>query len=353
VKPIRVWFNRTFSSSYHAVSLIRDNPDGWPVQVYGTHETLDAVFLGACDHASVEPTLRIEDYLDHALDFCAFHRIKAFVPKRFMVPIAGRREDFEARGTGLLVAGSPRTIAAVGDKGHLYDMVERLCPGWAPRHRVVRTAAEFAAAHAEIAVTGAQVCFKPAQGEGGGGFRIIDDSRSPLTALADYPSERIPLAVALAALGSVESFPPLVVSEVLAGAEYSLDCLARDGELLVAVPRRKLDRRTQRIEDAPELVEVARAVAAEFRLKFLFNIQFMVGRDGPKVIDVNPRMSAGIDTAAASGVNLPWLGLRLLLEGDVAVPTPRYGITIGRISHVVTVADDSGVDLAAVDEDAA
>jgi hypothetical protein len=341
VKPIRVWFNRTFSSSYHAVRMIRDNPDGWPVHVFGTHETLDAVFLGACDHASVEPTLRTEDYLDYALDFCAFHRIKAFVPKRFMVPVAARREDFEIRGAGVLVAGSPGTIAGVSDKGHLYGTVERLCPGWAPQHRIVRTAAQFADAHAEIAASGAEVCFKPAQGEGGGGFRIIDDSRSPIAALADYPSERIPLHVALSALGGVESFAPIVVSEVLGGAEYSLDCLARDGELLVAVPRRKVDRRTQRIEDAPELVEVARAVAAEFGLSYLFNIQFMVGRDGPKVIDVNPRMSAGIDTAAASGINLPWLGLRLLLEGDVAVPTPRYGVTIGRISHVVTISDDN------------
>ncbi len=349
MKPIRIWFNRTFSSTYHAVSLIRDNPDGWPVQVYGTHETLDAVFLGACDHASVEPTLRIEDYLDYALDFCAFHRIKAFVPKRHVVAVADRREDFEARGAGVMVAGPRAALLGVSDKGNLYDTVERICPGSAPLHRVVRTAAEFAAAHDAIADSGAVVCFKPAEGEGGGGFRIIDNTRSPLRALADYPSDRMRLDSVLDALGGVESFAPLVVSELFEGEEYSIDCLARDGELLVAVPRRKVDRRTQRIVDAPELVEVARAVAAEFGLSYIFNIQFMVGRDGAKVIDLNPRMSAGVDSAAASGVNLPWLGLRLLLDGDVVVPKPRYDVTIGRISHVVTVSDDSAVVLGAED----
>jgi hypothetical protein len=337
MKPIRIWFNRTFSSAYHAVNLIRNNPDGCPVKVYGSHDSLDAVFLGACDRALIEPSVPTAEYLEYALDFCAGHRIRAFVPKRYMAAAAGHRGEFADRGTGVLVAGTPDALAAVSDKGRMYATVERLSPGSSPLHRVVRTVDEFRVAHAELAAAGVTVCLKPAEGEGGGGFRIISTSKTPMAALSDYPDSRVGIDTVLHALGSVESFAPLVVSEVVHGPEYSVDCLASGGRLVVGVARRKIDRRTQRIEDRPELVEVARAIAAEYGMDSIFNVQFLWGPGGPKVIDVNPRMSAGVDVIAASGVNLPWLGIRQLLDGDVVVPTPAYGVTVGRIDHLVRV----------------
>ncbi len=334
----RVWFNRTFSSAYHAVNLIRHNPDGVPVEIYGSHDTLDGVFLGACDQTFTEPALPAPAYVEWALDFCAKHRIDVFVPKRHLETIAAHRFAFEAAGTRVLVAGSPGSLRAVNDKGTLYAALERIAPHAAPRYRVVTTSAEFAAAYEEIAAGGTGVCFKPNRGEGGGGFRIVDPTASPLAALSDFPSDRVGLHATLDALAGVESFDPLVVSELLPGAESSIDCLSAEGELIAAVARRKLDRRTQRIERSPELVAVAEAITAEFGLSALYNVQFMVGRDGPKVIDVNPRMAAGIDVSAASGVNLPWLGVQLALNGTVDVPTARYGMTVGRIDHLVTVS---------------
>lgn len=337
MKPIRIWFNRTFSSAYHAVNLIRTNPDGAPVKIYGSHDTLDAVFLGACDRALIEPSVPTAAYLEYALDFCAGHGIRAFVPKRQMAAVSAQRTEFADRGTRVLVAGTPEALAAAGDKGRMYAAVERRCPGLSPLYQVARTAEQFRAAYDELAAAGVTVCLKPAEGEGGGGFRIVDARRTPMSVLCDYPDARVGLDTVLAALGSVESFAPLVVSELVAGPEYSVDCLAAGGELLVGVARRKIDRRTQRIEDRPELVEVAREIAREYTLDSIFNVQFLCGPGGPKVIDVNPRMSAGVDVVAASGVNLPWLGLRLLLDGEVRIPVPTYGVTVGRIDHLVTV----------------
>ena len=335
---INVWFNRTFSSAYHAVNLIRNNSDGAPVTIFGSHDTLDAVFLGACDHAFVEPAIPPAEYVQWALEFCAAHAVDVFVPKRQLHSIAAHRRDFETAGTRVLVAGSPAALAAVTNKGSLYAALASIAPGAAPLHRVVETAAQFAAAHDQIVARGSAVCFKPALGEGGGGFRIIDPAASPLAALSDFPTERVGLVATLDALASVESFPPLVVSELLPGAEFSVDCLAADGVLVAAVARRKLDRRTQRIEEAPELVAVAEAITAHFGLRALFNVQFMLGAAGAKVIDVNPRMSAGVDVSAASGVNLPWLGVKLALTGTVEVPRASAGIRVGRVDHVVRVA---------------
>lgn len=332
---INVWLNRTFSSAYHAVNLIRDNPARTPVTVFGSHETLDAIFLGACDHRSVEPDLAGAAYVDWALAFCARHAIDVFVPKRHLPQIAAERDAFEAAGTRVLVAGTAEALAAVSDKGALYRTLERIAPDAVPAHRVVATAAEFADANDAIAATGAAVCFKPVAGEGGGGFRMIDTERSALAALSDFPAAGISLASALHALGSVENFPPLLVSELLTGDEFSVDCLADDGELLVAVPRRKLDARTQRIERAPDLVAIAGAVIAEYALSGLINVQFLEGPAGPKVIDVNPRMSAGVDVCAAAGVNLPWLAIEWALGHPVRPVEPDYGVTVARIPHIV------------------
>ena len=53
------------------------------------------------------------------------------------------------------------------------------------------------------------------------------------------------------------------------------------------------------------------------------------GDDGlARLLEVNTRAASGLFQSAVSGVNLPYLALRLLLDGRVDVPTPQLGATV-------------------------
>lgn len=128
-----------------------------------------------------------------------------------------------------------------------------------------------------------------------------------------------------------------MVCEYLEGAEYSIDCLGLDGQLLTAIPRLRLGGRVQRLDDNPEMVEIARAVCERFNLSFLFNVQVRLGQGVPKLIEVNPRMAAGINVACLSGINLPSAALCLMLTGGVELPEPKFGAIVGRIEEAVVL----------------
>jgi hypothetical protein len=143
-------------------------------------------------------------------------------------------------------------------------------------------------------------------------------------------------------LDTQPSFPELLVSEYLNGAEYSIDCLAYDGRLYAAVPRRKLDGRMRWLEDNPELLEIARRTTEIYRLPYIFNIQVRY-RDGvPKLLEINPRMSGGLYISCMSGVNFPYLAVKLLLEGEINPAAPRLNQMIGEVEAAITIQPPAG-----------
>ena len=102
--------------------------------------------------------------------------------------------------------------------------------------------------------------------------------------------------------------------------------------------------RWQLIEDNPEAWAIAERVIAEFRLNGLINIQTRErihanDRREQCFLEVNPRMSGGIDMACQAGLNLPYWLLRLV-AGTVeaaAIPWPVAGVRVATIEQAVTL----------------
>ncbi|MNQ91978.1 carbamoyl phosphate synthase-like protein [compost metagenome] len=124
--------------------------------------------------------------------------------------------------------------------------------------------------------------------------------------------------------------------ELLTGYEYSIDCLASaSGELLAAVPRRKADGRLRMLEEVPELIELANQVAATYRIPFNYNIQIKYNRGVPKLLEINPRMSGGLQVSCLSGINFPYLGVKAVLGEKVEVQKPNFGILASHLEQYV------------------
>jgi hypothetical protein len=208
-----------------------------------------------------------------------------------------------------------------------------------PDFMVVNDLAGFDRAYARLKARHAAVCFKPAVSVFGQGFHILTEGGSRLDRLLRGGACRIDLEEARHALAESASFRDLLVMQYLPGPERSVDCLARDGELVRWVVRLKAEAEGggQILEDNPTVAEAVRRLTARLRLTGLFNVQFRDDGGVAFLLEINPRVSGGLHYACLSGVAFPYWAVRLALgtARPEDVPAPRTGIRVGQVNRAI------------------
>lgn len=332
----RIWFNNWFNTAYHIINLIKQNGET-EFLIYGTNRNPYSAVLAACDHSGVEEALDEEGYIDFCLDYCRKNGIDVFIPRSNMMAIARNAKRFSELGTRLLICCDSANLDVLSDKARFYEALKGNPSFNIPEYRVVNNAADFLEACHDIEGKGRRVCFKPVLSEGAAGFRIIDPGADSIDSLFSVSGSRVSLGSVMEKLSQRETFRDTMVMEYIGGYEYSIDCLAYNGRLLTAVPRKKVDGRVRLLEESKELMEMASEMTRIFNLSYVFNIQVRFDGDCPKLLEINPRMSGGIWISCFSGVNFPYLALKLLLEGDegIKIPEPGFGVMVSQIEKEI------------------
>ena len=145
---MRVWYNRTFSSVYNAMTLIRQHDGAGRYHlIYSAGSR--TVAANAAHQFEIEPPLKGNEYLEWCLAFCQRWDIGIFVPHREAALIGGARERFAAVGTRVLALGGPDVLALLHDKERFYATVD--LPMAPPPETVpFQTGAQFDAGHAPL-----------------------------------------------------------------------------------------------------------------------------------------------------------------------------------------------------------
>jgi len=204
-----------------------------------------------------------------------------------------------------------------------------------PRCSTVSTVEEFVAALGGLHAADLVACVKPAVGAGGEGFRVIAPEPAGIGSLYECPSQNITQEEIVRILTTVASFEPLVVSEFLPGPEYSIDCLGDDGALLLAVVRIKGEGGIRRIVDRPVLVDFARRVTEGYGMRSLFNVQVRGEGAAATLLEVNPRLSAGIYQSSLGGANLLHAAIQLALYGTRVFPVSSADVALVTVMGAV------------------
>ena len=98
---VKIWFNHWFSTAYNIIALNRQaNPDFY---IIGTNEKERSVLQTVCDEWYTEPVVKGDEYVDYCLQFCKEHEVTVFMPRREMISISRRKEEFEAAGVKVMV----------------------------------------------------------------------------------------------------------------------------------------------------------------------------------------------------------------------------------------------------------
>jgi biotin carboxylase len=335
----RLWFNRTYATTWHLIGMIRANPHARPVDVLGSHTDLSSPVLAACDRVLLEPDVPPDEYVDWAVATAEAERIDVFVPRVHMGVLAAANDRFAAIGTRLLCPNA-ETVELFDDKDTGYRAAAALgLP--VPPYRVVHDGTELRAAYAEFAAIAEQVCMKPVRGVGGEGYRRLttepmrwdDDVAHELRSLVRVDDA----ARALDAAGPRE----VMVMPFLDGVEVSVDVLAdQDGQVHAAVGREhdtRPGRRLRTIADDPQSREMAEVLTLAHRVAFLSNTQVKYWQGRPYLLELNTRAAGGIFQTALAGVNLPWAAIQLALGEEIEPIRPRWGASYTEIASYVEI----------------
>lgn len=306
----RIWLNHWFSTAYDIINLIKENEtDFW---IIGSNENAASVMKCVCDEWYQETVLSKEEYVEFCLDFCTEHKVDIFLPRRGMVEISKNIDKFNAIGTKVMV-DSYEKMSVLNQKHLAYELFKEKGIGHVPEFEIVTNTEGFCAAYEKMNQKYEKVCFKFVDDEGGKSFRIIDNKKKGYQALFKSQNAKIALDDVISALKEKEEFAPLMIMPYLPDEEISVDCL-KTNQGIIMLPRVKGETRVEKLRFDEQILQICRDFYEKVGLECPCNIQFKYLDGIPYFLEVNTRMSGGVQMSClAAGVNIPNIAVNKLL----------------------------------------
>lgn len=327
---MNIWFNHWFSTVYHIISLMHEADEN--IRIIGTNPNPDSVYRLVCDEWYNEPS---DDnlYVEHCLDFCKEHKVDVFVPRHRMREIAGNSSRFAEIGILLLANTDKTDIELIYDKVKTYDYLKSNgLSEVIPEYYSCGNIEEFENAVNELQKKEYKVCFKMSVDEGGISYHVIEEN--PEISIRYSSSSHISYEKALQIVKTYSFSVPLLVMPYLSQPEISVDCLKTKSGLLM-IPRYKMGGRVSRVDFDKNIMRITESISEKFALEMPYNVQYRFHDGKPYLLEINPRMSGGIQLSCkASGINLPALALKKLLNKPCEWSYPEFQSR--KVAHIET-----------------
>lgn len=322
---MKIWFNHWFSTAYHLINLIKAaNPEKFIF--VGSNKNSYAIYQQACDEWYIEPTdINETDYVEYCLNFCKQHEINIFVPRRNLTAIATNISAFENIGVKVLTGNNPELMQILDDKVKTYEYISKIGLGEiVPNFEIVNSVEEFERAYKNLKTADNRICYKLVKDEGAVTFRVVDDSLETAGGLYNTPNAKVTYDAAIKILSQYSFKIPLLVMIYLSGQEISVDCLTTPQKNII-IPRYKKNSRYSEICFNSEIMEIAENILSALSFSVPVNIQFRMHNNKPYLLEINPRMSGGLQLSClGSKINIPDLAINQLLGINKSWSYPPY-----------------------------
>ena len=269
-------------------------------------------------------------YIERVKSICEKENISVIIPQYGdeLIPLSQNLELFNSLGIKVLVSQDTSKLFIANNKKELFKYF--LGADFIPAYKSACNLDDIERAVYGFNYPDNNICLKPALSEGSKGFFIITAENRDILKESSI-SNKISLEMLKSQLKHLEKLPELLIMEYLPGTEYSVDCVSKDGETIVCIPRERIETSmgvaVETItEKNEELIKITKRIVKELDLSYNTNIQFKYSYDGkPKLIDINPRVSGSLVANLGAGVNMLELSLKLVL----GLPLPSIDIKWG------------------------
>ena len=321
----KVWFNHWFSTAYHLINLIKKSAPNEFIFA-GTNKNDFVIYKQVCDEWHVEPAdIDAENYIDYCLNFCAQNKINIFVPRRNLTAISAAIPKFNNISVKVLAGKNPALMQILDDKIKTYEYISKNGIGEiVPQYQIVNSFADFAQVYKNLKTAENRICYKLVKDEGAVTFRVIDDSLENSSGLYITPNAKVTLAAAEKILAQYNFKIPLIEMIYLNGQEISVDCLKTPRGNII-IPRYKISGRYAEIKFDSEIMKISSALVNLLNLDVPLNIQFKLHNDKIFLLEINPRMSGGLQLSCLGAkINIPALAINQLLGINQSWNYPAY-----------------------------
>lgn len=288
----------------------------------------------------------VEDFVSGVKEVCEKENIDVVVPLSIKERILLKNNLPHIK----ILSSNVESIERSNDKLSFLSACEKIgIP--VPKYYVVTNFTDLKAKAFELGYPKKKVVVKPTVSSGSRGFRILNRNINYKRLFFESNSQDVELK--LTNLHNIlgEEFPPLIISEYLPGAEYTVDCL-RFGDVSVAVPRVREQVKygltfKGRMEKNDLIIEYSKKLAEELNLETVFGFQFKLDENGiPKALECNPRVQGTMVMSTLSGANIILEGVNLLtgktfdgfdIDWDMVYYRTFSGISVGRTKEVINL----------------
>ena len=294
------------------------------------------------------PAARDDGYIDAILKICDKEKIDIVMPlvTRELVKYAQSRQLFADRNIVLSV-DDLEPLKIINNKANLLMKMRELGME-TPAFKVVSTADEVESAVYELGYPNNAVCVKGAEGNGSRGVRIIDPAKSLYDLFFNEKpnSMYISFEELMRTLREKDAIPQMLVMEYLPGQEYGVDALCDHGRILYIAGRYNYAVSSSIpqgciLENRKEPFAIAEEIIEKLSITGNINFDFIYDKNGdPRLIEINPRLSATIASYAPAGINFPYLRLKQLLGEPIEGLKLQEGIMMQRRYSEVFFAPD-------------
>ena len=269
--------------------------------------------------AAADPT-----FIDKVLKICKEEKIQVLISivTKELELFSKAKKRFAEMGT-IVSTMDYEPLHIANNKGLLLmAMKEAGLP--TPDFRVVHTPGELEKAVYTLGYPVEPVVVKPTFGNGSRGVRILDAKKSRY----DYffkekpNSQYMRLEELMTIIAERNKIPEMMVMEYLPGSEICVDVLADHGKVLYSSGRKGcvvssiMVSSKVKIDDRAE--DIARKVVELLKLDGNIDFDMKCGADGfPYILEINPRLPAGIAVQTVAGINFPYLRIKQVLGEEL------------------------------------
>lgn len=265
-----------------------------------------------------------DQFIEKMLGIVAEYKIDLIIPgfSQESLVLAEHKNRFEEIGVKILCP-SFENVHICHDKAKMSEKL-RVCSfnGLIP-YRIVERTSELAETCISMGYPDKVICVKPTICNGGSrGFYILSESYDRFEEyFMKKDSSKCSLEELLLKLQGVDPLPPLLIMDYIDGQEYGIDVLAKAGEVVCSVVRKRMEpilagmNMRVRIEDVKIFDQSLAELCRIFNLDGLFNFDFILAGDKSFLLEINPRQSAYVGICAQQ-INILALAIDMLFNDN-------------------------------------
>ena len=280
------------------------------------------------------PKANIHEFVEEVLSICITMEIQIIFPLvTNELFIFSKNKDLFLKNNIKVIVSDYESLVIANNKSLLYQHLKKNGIS-TPMHRVVSNFDDFFRAKEEIMSAKSSYCIKPSISNGSRGVRLIDSSVNEFDLLfKEKPNSLYISDEEISNLLKNNSFPELLVAEILPGNEYTIDTIVDvTGNPILIIPRLRTKVNggisvAGKFEKNLSIIKYCKKIIKSLKLVGPIGIQVKEDTNGEyQILEINPRIQGTSVAALGIGVNLPKLAVETITQKKVNIPEIKWDV---------------------------